>query len=107
VHYGLLILRTPIAAFFAINELAATWPVRFRWGLFNSHAGGANVQIRAIRYVMPLDVLLGSPRIRRTTRLAARSITPLKDRIGSEIPHALSVRPSSRWNRYLPTGSVA
>ena len=86
VHYGLL----PRAnrGIFAINELPDL-AGKIQVGLFNIMQEG-DVQIKGYPIRLPLDVAMVFSANPEDYTARGKIITPLKDRIGSRDPHALS-----------------
>jgi magnesium chelatase subunit I len=101
IHYGLL----PRAhrGIFAINELPDL-AGKIQVGLFNIMQEG-DVQIKGYPVRLPLDVLLVFTANPEDYTARGRIITPLKDRIGSEIrthypvtiEHALAITAQEAW----------
>ena len=101
VHYGLL----PRAhrGIFAINELPDLAP-RIQVGLFNIMQEG-DVQIKGYPVRLPLDVLLVFTANPEDYTARGKIITPLKDRIGSEIrthyptrlEHGMAITAGEAW----------
>src|SRR5271155_3609749 len=108
VHYGLL----PRAnrGIFAINELPDL-AGKIQVGLFNIMQEG-DVQIKGYPVRLPLDIMLGFTANPEDYTARGKIITPLKDRIGSEIrthypitvEHGLSITRQESWtDRNSPT----
>ena len=108
VHYGLM----PRAnrGIFAINELPDL-AGKIQVGLFNIMQEG-DVQIKGYPVRLPLDVMLVFTANPEDYTARGKIITPLKDRIGSEIrthypitvEHGLSITRQESWtNRNSPT----
>lgn len=103
MHYGLL----PRAnrGIFAINELPDL-AGRIQVGLFNILQEG-DVQIKGYPVRLPLDLLLVFTANPEDYTARGKIITPLKDRIGSEIrthyptsrAHAMSITEQEAWTR--------
>jgi magnesium chelatase subunit I len=101
IHYGLL----PRAnrGIFAINELPDL-AGKIQVGLFNIMQEG-DVQIKGYPVRLPLDVLLVFTANPEDYTARGKIITPLKDRIGSEIrthypltvPHGISITEQEAW----------
>jgi magnesium chelatase subunit I len=107
VHYGLL----PRAhrGIFAINELPDLAP-RIQVSLFNIMQEG-DIQIKGYPVRLPLDLLLVFTANPEDYTARGKIITPLKDRIGSEIrthypptlEHGIAITASEAWlNRTAP-----
>ena len=112
VHYGLL----PRAnrGIFAINELPDL-AGKIQVGLFNIMQEG-DVQIKGYPVRLPLDVLLAFTANPEDYTARGKIITPLKDRIGSEIrthypvllSHGLEITEQEAWTeRASPPSSCA
>jgi len=103
VHYGLL----PRAnrGIFAINELPDL-AGKIQVGLFNIMQEG-DVQIKGYPVRLPLDVVLVFSANPEDYTARGKIVTPLKDRIGSEIkthypvslPHAVAITEQEAWIR--------
>jgi magnesium chelatase subunit I len=103
IHYGLL----PRAnrGIFAINELPDL-AGKIQVGLFNIMQEG-DVQIKGYPVRLPLDVMLVFTANPEDYTARGKIITPLKDRIGSEIrthypatlDHALAITEQEAWTR--------
>src|SRR5262249_15416175 len=101
VHYGLL----PRAnrGIFAINELPDL-AGKIQVGLFNIMQEG-DVQIKGYPVRLPLDVMLVFTANPEDYTARGKIITPLKDRIGSEIrthypaalPHGIAITRQEAW----------
>ncbi len=93
MHFGLL----PRAnrGIFAINELPDL-SGKVQVGLFNIMQEG-DVQIKGYPVRLPLDVLLAFTANPEDYTARGKIITPLKDRIGSEIPPTTPSRSSWGW----------
>jgi len=111
IHYGLL----PRAnrGVFAINELPDL-AGKIQVGLFNIMQEG-DVQIKGYPIRLPLDVLLVFTANPEDYTARGKIITPLKDRIGSEIrthypntlEHAMAITDQEAWtDRNIAMGSV-
>ena len=111
IHFGLL----PRAnrCIFAINELPDLMG-KIQVGLFNIMQEG-DVQIKGYPVRLPLDVMLVFSANPEDYTARGKIITPLKDRIGSEIrthyPLGLEegmaiTRQESWWNRSTPDGEI-
>jgi magnesium chelatase subunit I len=103
VHYGLL----PRAnrGIFAINELPDL-AGKIQVGLFNIMQEG-DVQIKGYPVRLPLDLLLAFTANPEDYTARGKIVTPLKDRIGSEIrthypatlDHGMSITKAESWTR--------
>src|SRR6202162_3414946 len=101
IHYGLL----PRAnrGIFAINELPDL-AGKIQVGLFNIMQEG-DVQIKGYPVRLPLDLMVGSPANPKEYTARGKIITPLKDRIGSEIrthypatlDHGIEITEQEAW----------
>ena len=102
VHYGLV----PRAnrGIFAINELPDL-AGKIQVGLFNIMQEG-DVQIKGYPVRLPLDLLLVFTANPEDYTARGKIITPLKDRIGSEIRTHYPAT-SGAWHRDHPRGSLA
>ncbi|HUI43429.1 MAG TPA: magnesium chelatase [Terriglobia bacterium] len=110
IHYGLL----PRAnrGIFAINELPDL-AGKIQVGLFNIMQEG-DVQIKGYPVRLPLDVLLVFTANPEDYTARGKIITPLKDRIGSEIrthypatlEHALAITEQEAWTARTDSGGV-
>jgi magnesium chelatase subunit I len=109
IHYGLL----PRAnrGIFAINELPDL-AGKIQVGLFNIMQEG-DVQIKGYPVRLPLDVMLVFTANPEDYTARGKIITPLKDRIGSEIrthypatlEHAMAITAQEAWTDRSETGS--
>lgn len=110
IHYGLL----PRAhrGIFAINELPDLAP-KIQVGLFNVLQEG-DVQIKGFPIRLPLDVLMAFTANPEDYTARGKIITPLKDRIGSEIrthyaetlDHAVAITRQEAWTDRRGDGRV-
>ena len=100
MHYGLL----PRAnrGIFAINELPDL-SGKIQVGLFNIMQEG-DVQIKGYPVRLPLDVLMCFTANPEDYTARGKIITPLKDRIGSEILHPLSADRRTGHGHHAPGG---
>jgi magnesium chelatase subunit I len=110
IHYGLL----PRAhrGIFAINEIPDL-AGKIQVGLFNIMQEG-DVQIKGYPVRLPLDVLLVFTANPEDYTARGKIITPLKDRIGSEIrthypatlEHAMAITAQEAWTDRQETGDL-
>ena len=93
IHYGLL----PRAnrGIFGINELPDL-AGKIQVGLFNILQEG-DIQIKGYPVRLPLDLLMVFTANPEDYTARGKIITPLKDRIGSEIARTIRRRDSMRW----------
>jgi magnesium chelatase subunit I len=111
IHYGLL----PRAnrGIFAINELPDL-AGKIQVSLFNVMQEG-DIQIKGYPVRLPLDVVLVFSANPEDYTARGKIITPLKDRIGSEIRthyptdvrHGMAITEQEAWTRRHPGGRVA
>ena len=110
IHYGLL----PRAhrGIFAINELPDL-AGKIQVGLFNLMQEG-DIQIKGYPVRLPLDVLMVFTANPEDYTARGKIITPLKDRIGSEIrthypvtlDHGISITEQEAWTDRRPRGGI-
>ena len=102
IHYGLV----PRAnrCIFAINEVPDLSP-KIQVGLFNIMQE-RDVQIRGYSIRMPLDICLVYSANPQDYTNRGRIVTPLKDRIGSEIRYPLSAFPRTGHGNYHAGSTV-
>ena len=111
IHYGLL----PRAnrGIFAVNELPDL-AGKIQVGLFNILQEG-DIQIKGYPMRLPLDVMLAFTANPEDYTARGKIITPLKDRIGSEIrthypqtrQHAIAITRQEAWVRRDGSGAAA